>query len=294
MRIDAVTCCVGHVYAEQLSKSLPIWLDTCDSVTIVTDRNDQHVLAFLGPRNLRVIFTDIFYWFGASLNKAAGLCLAYARAEPLDWCLHFDADIIPPRNWRRLAEPALNPGKLHGAPRDNEDGRPHDHDGRFHPWGYFQLWHTTDRRVWRWPIFDPWHPSCGCYDADFADLWPKTHWRSLPFRVIHQGTPRHNWFGVGNEEKMKPLKEMGLFQYRMACRQGKDRLPIPEPELKFMLRGNDPTWIREVLRACAYAGPFSVRAEHGHRTRPGYEPINQSTAPTEILERVLALCPAGA
>jgi hypothetical protein len=262
MRIDAITCCSGALYADQLARSLPIWLETLDSLTVVTKPNDPAIEMLLqhDKRNLRIVSTSVFTDYGADFNKGAALCCAYAAAEPTSWCLHFDADIIPPTEWREKVERHVLAGNLYGAPRVLESGKPGD-EKRFCPYGYFQLWNVNDPCSWRWPMFDTWHGHCGSYDADFMEQWQQARWKKLPFAVTHQGDPRSNWFGEGNKDKMAPLVKRGLRQYRLDCQNEEhpDRLKIPKPELRYVLKSRAPTWAREVIRLAALGGPFRVQ-----------------------------------
>lgn len=159
-KIDAITCCVGKMYAEQLARSLPIWLDTLDSLTIVTKKGDD-ILALEGPSNLSIVETDVFTSYGAHFNKGAALCYAYASADPKDWALHVDSDIIPPKDWRKIAEEKAEPDCLSGAFRYDERGQRLD-EAPLYPYGYFHLWHVSNPVTWKWPLFDPWFPHAVC------------------------------------------------------------------------------------------------------------------------------------
>lgn len=286
MKIDGIVCCVGEYYREQLANALPIWLETLDSITVVTKPNDYK---FKGS-GLKCITTDVFTKFGAYLNKGAALCYAFAAANPKDWVLHFDADIIPPKNWRYQVEQRIQPGHLYGVRRYPQRRVPHDRDQRFCPFGYFQLWDSNDLRTWFWPIYDTWHPHCGSYDADFMDLWPSNRWKELPFSVIHQSEPRVNWFGEDGTHLMKPLLQRGLFKYRMMTRRGHGRIPIPKPKIKLSYdQSSDPKWIRELIRVAQLFGPFDVWIRA--RTQAiRWERVQDTTPILEIKNRIKAAC----
>lgn len=293
MRIDAITCCVGAEYAAMLEKSIVTWMNTLDSLVVVTKPGDTalHMVQYVAnayPNKVRVITTNIFTEYGAHFNKGAALCEAYRACDPTDWVLHFDADIIPPENWREKVEAAsIRSGFLYGAPRIHENGKPADSDPVFHPYGYFQLWNVSDRYSWRWPIFDTWHPHCGSYDANFMDQWPQGRWKRLMFSVTHQGEPRTNWFGTEPEkqELMRPLLDRGLYRYRMDCNKGKDRLPVPKAKLRYHLVDNSPRWGVDVIRACMIGGPFLVDART--KSFAGARPIRRTQPFTQIQEEVL-------
>ncbi len=285
MRIDAITSCSGDVYTPQLKKSLPIWLDTLDSLVIVTRPDDEALSLDTGQSNLRIVTTEVFTDYGAYFNKGAGLCVAYGKLEPIDWCLHFDSDIIPPKNWRAVASQKARPDCLNGAYRYDEGGARMD-EAPLYPYGYFHLWHTSAPQTWRWPIFDVCYPHAGSYDANFTDLWPRPKRKDLGFRLVHQGERRANWFGTKSGEtgtqKMAEIKKIG---YRKVRVSGIGKLKLPEPQFKFQLQKPNASWARDVLRACALAGPFAVVA--GTDAIPGAEKITPKTAHTVVLEKIL-------
>lgn len=262
MRIDAITCCVGEVYAPQLKRSLPIWGDTLDSLIIVTEPNDP-ILDAQVPSNVKFVVTDVFTQYGAHFNKGAALCEAYAAADPTDWALHVDSDIIPPANWRDTAECHAERGCLSGAFRYDEhtgeclDERP------LYPYGYFHLWHTSDPASHLWPLFEPWFPHAGSYDANFTDRWLTKNRRDLGFKLIHQGERRVNWFGPGAPAiHMQKLKRIGLRKVRLlANRTGQGRLKVPTPKVRVAIRHTDTKFINQVLRVCRSGGPFGVEAK---------------------------------
>lgn len=295
--VDGFTCCVGAMYAEQLSRSLATWHNTLDSVTVVTRTGDEAVKGVCkGYARVRVVETDVFTAHGASFNKAAALCVAYAAMRPIDGVLHFDSDILPPRDWRRHVEKGFRRGTIAGIDRLDEAGHPIVDKGP-KPYGFFQLWHADDdRAAYHWPLFETWHGHCGNYDMEFLERWPRELHAALPFTVVHFGEPRKNWFGVeGHEEpghekfrKMKELNDANLHQVRMAARKGVGRLAIPEPKLKLALSPSaDPAWMRAVVRACMTDDPFLVSCVVG--ARQGYTQLTTGTYPHAVRERVLAL-----
>lgn len=285
MRIDAITCCVGELYAGQLARSIDVWLSTLDSLTIVTKPGDP-VLALRGPRELRFVETEVFTEFGAYFNKAAGLNLAYAATDPTDWVLHFDSDIIPPADWRSIAEAKARRDCLSGAHRYDEHTGERLDEVPLYPYGYFHLWHTSAPQTWRWPLFDPWFEHAGSYDANFTDLWTPSKRKDLGFKLIHQGERRTNWYGAGADQShMQRLREVG---YRNARKKDYGRLPIPEPKLRLALRSNQEGWARDVLRACRIAGPFAVEAMVRNDVPKGWEKVRPAVRPHEIQRRVLA------
>jgi len=104
MKISALTTCVGPKYAAMLHKSLPIWLETCDEVIVVTDLDTKinwkvAIDFFQGAKGCTTLIpsrTDIFTAHGASFNKGAALSHGFAKIKDPEWVLNFDADILPP------------------------------------------------------------------------------------------------------------------------------------------------------------------------------------------------------
>ena len=275
MRINAITCCVGRQYAEYLANSLDAWLDTLDHLTIVTKVGDP-AIQFAGRReNLTIVTTDVFTQHGALFNKGAALCEAFARSKPRDWCLAFDADIIPPVGWRAVCEEKVRTGCIHGSTRYDIDGHDVDTSPRW-PFGFFQLWHAADWAQLRWPIFSPAFAHAGSYDGDFAELWPRIRWRHIRMRLIHQGPRRTNWFGEGNSSRMPALIKEGLRRHRMDATK---HLVLPEPEHRINLISNDTDWVLGQLESIRELGPFKIHMRTnesgiGWEDRPQFSTIS--------------------
>lgn len=281
-RIDGILVCVGPVYAANLPRSLPILLDTLDTLTVVTKPGDPDVLEACAnrPKNLRVVETDLFYRFGAPFNKGAALNVGFQQMQASDWVLHIDADMVPEKLWRKIAEPKLEVGNLYGDDRYYDSGR------KIEDWprccGYFQLWSVLDPRSWVRPLYEPWWPHCGNYDRTFLDQWPEEKRLHLGVRLVHIGEPRSNWFGVGLEDKtvesqgraeMERLHKVGLANAR-----GLERLPVPDFKLRLNVEPGEPAWTRSILQLCEVADPFTVAARVGRledgeiRVRAGADP----------------------
>ncbi len=295
--LDALTSCVGPVYASYLKKSLPVWLDELDSLTVVTKLGDYDTLKACEPhKRVRVVETGIFNAYGAHFNKGAALTIGYADMDPVDLVLHFDSDIMPSPGWRKLAESELREGAIAGAVRCEENGRPITDLGPW-PYGYFQLWSSHDPKAMHWPIFEPWHPHCGSYDLEFLERWPSSAWQKLSFKVTHFGEVRKNWFGVGLEEEaqrksfdlMDRVHQVGLRETRMRARQGHNRLKVPDFRKKYSFSRRDYSWARDMVRACMTSDPFLVRAVvEGHK--PGFERVKlRQKSPENIREEVGSL-----
>lgn len=237
MKITGFTTCVGEPYAVYLKKSLPIWKHTLDELVVVTDAKTyfQNPDCFPnGPYSVTHI-TEIFTAHGASFNKGAALDEAFAIHRPHDWVLNFDADNLPPENWRDIARKFVvrhGPEKLYGTShRYREDGSLIPDADFPNIWGFFHLWNVQDFHSWRRPVFDPTCGHAGNYDHTFMMQWPPSARVDLwPFiKFIHQGEPRQNWFGHDPkwEKKMLNLFTLGLFD-AWASRAGHINVPPPE------------------------------------------------------------------
>lgn len=203
MRIDGITTCVGKEYRDYLIKAFPIWWEKgsgFNSLTIVTKKDSEDVrelnkiLKGYGSK-FRVVETNAF---GEYFNKGAALNVAFKEANPTDWVLAFDCDILPPETWRWTGE--LKVGNLYGAYRYNKMGTLLDKQPLL-PKGYFQLWNVNDPHYCKEPIFIEWCEHAGRYDTIFANQWPKENHKDLDMRLFHQGKRSKNWYGPGTTEK---------------------------------------------------------------------------------------------
>lgn len=232
MRIDALMCCVGQEYAKYLGSSIQLWLDTLDSLTVVTRVNDVHTLDVLNDyqsdnSNLRIVETDLFNSLGASFNKGAALVHAFSFIKPTDWFLSLDADIIPESTWRKRVEKILHPTYLWGAARHNEQGNV-IHDPPPFPYGYFQCWNVANPITWYRPLWDVDWSHAGHYEMSFIERWPEDRKRALPIRLTHYGEVRANWFADSrdSQKRMKELRRRGFHKDRHA---NNNRITIPAP-----------------------------------------------------------------
>ncbi len=225
MKIDGLVVCVGKHYAETLAQALPVWLATLDRLMIVTDEKSDKCL-----NRYLYYTTDIFYRYGAHFNKGAALSEAFYHLNPQDWVLNIDADIIPPANWRKLAEPVLRVGNLYGCKRHYENTtNPREDDSTWPDlWGYFHLWNVRDPASWIRPVYPVDCGHAGNYDHTFMRRWDENRRVELPFTVEHIGPPRNNWFGQGNgaQKRMDELHELGLYN---AWFTKAGHIKVPEP-----------------------------------------------------------------
>lgn len=247
MRINGITTCVGELYAACLNVTLRVWKQTLDSIVVVTTPQCDATLTVCHDHGVEVVATEVFTKFGAKFNKGAALCVGYAKSDPQDWVLSFDADVMPPDDWRNSCQ-YLDVGYLYGVKRTDKARH------AFNPYGYFQLWHVADERAWRWPIFDAHYAHAGCYDGNFMERWGKDRWRCLKFMVEHEPATRHNWFGPNQKHLMRSLP---LPTIRKHCREDPG-IPISTLPIEYAI--TEQNW-RETMRRCAMAGPFGAVAK---------------------------------
>lgn len=203
MKIRALTVSVN--YADFLALSIERWLSGLESLTVVTDMLDTATEELCRKAGAQLFRTNAFTRNGAIFNKGAAMEEG-RQAYPFEgWQLFFDADVIPPLDWKERVEAAKpQAGNLYGCRRVEcqdlskiDDPRlplaPHDVPGV----GFFQLFHASDPVVQKTPLLDIHWRHAGNYDSSFLHLWPREKRKEVPLRLVHCGS-RDNWFGRGN------------------------------------------------------------------------------------------------
>ncbi len=219
-RIAGLVVCVGETYAQTLEVTLPRWLHTLDSVCVVTHPDDQSTLQVLEDyacAKLRVFTTDCFDKDGAWFNKGRAMSEA-VHAGAVDtsaWVLAFDADVLPPLDWRKGL--SLQRGVVYGTRRVAMQetvtamGRTvaagHDIDTHGDPIGAFTLFWGKAPEASKSPMFAVGYPSAGGVDSEFVWRWPSYRRRLLPILVSHYGRPFSNWCGVGKDAELAAHQE---------------------------------------------------------------------------------------
>ena len=209
-----IAVCVG--YADLLAHSLSLWHQGLDRLIIISDTKDKPTQDLCAKHNVQTHVTEIFYRNDARFNKGAAMAECAARfnlRQETDWFLTFDADMVPPRNWRDILESAnLKCGTLYGAWRyQNPENvqTPVLITRRRMPqhWviGFFTLFHTQDPHLpaSQEPLFDLHWPHAGNYDTAFTNRWPRHEQvilQNLP--LIHLGEERANWLGRGKKAEL--------------------------------------------------------------------------------------------
>jgi hypothetical protein len=212
MRISGITVCVD--YSEFLGQSLARWRRGLDELLVVTSPTDIPTKALCSAHGTPFHATEVFWARGAKFNKAGALNEALQKTGIFDraqWFLFFDADVIPPADWRhQLEHPGqLVPGNLYGAGRADERGEPIPDTELA---GYFQLFHAADPAVRMHAeagkgVALEEFTNAGCYDSCFMRRWPAERRLFVPSLMLtHLGERGVNWCGIGNREAMSQLR----------------------------------------------------------------------------------------
>jgi len=200
-----VTVCVN--YSHLLHLVIDRWSAGLDKLIVVTSSEDEgtHELCSYRRNVIVINADDILFGSGASFNKGGALNMAASFAVRIasDWVSVFDADILPPEGWQAQVD-GLTIGNLYGSFRYKKSGeREPDPD---YEWpGYFWIFHSSDTHIPS-PIFTSWKHA-GNYDTIFHKNWPNENKVRLDLRLTHLSVPGKNWWGVGNENKMREMYE---------------------------------------------------------------------------------------
>lgn len=201
MKLTAQTVSVD--YAPQLARVLPIWMQGCDRILVVTAERDEATREICRQHGVETLLTDVFWENGASFNKGAAVAQGFDHLQPADWHLFFDADILPPADWfEQLKRHDPQPDCLYGACRFLENGsmiREREVAGCFH------VAHTSCDPMQIRPIVPTYWSHAGNYDSEFQYRWPLEKRIKLPIRMTHLGEPFKNWFGVGTEMNVNQI-----------------------------------------------------------------------------------------
>lgn len=194
-------------YSKKLKIGLPLWLQGCDQIYVVTDKNDKETYSITKlSKKIFLYSTEVFYEKGASFNKGKALNEIYELLNiKSKWMCIFDSDIVPPKKWNETIIPFLKFGNLHSAPRF-QDGEKFIPDNPYEMAGYFWIFHSEDPHIPRCPTFTSWKHA-GNYDTIFRNNWLRSERTILPLKLNHIGNPGKNWWGIGNTEKMTKMYE---------------------------------------------------------------------------------------
>lgn len=203
MNIVGITTCAGPIYSKLLARTLPVWCGELDRVIVVREDGGESKYSSKAwwPQSRHswkeydgggYHYTDAFTRNGARFNKGLALNEGIQAANPTDWILCFDCDILPPTDLRQQIEKYARFGCINGVQRYKPNGVYEDR--RWYPRGYFQLWHKDDPHA---GPFNESIPHAGRYDTLHAERWPQEQWNDMRFRVTHLGERAKHWFGEG-------------------------------------------------------------------------------------------------
>lgn len=200
MNLVGLTVCVN--YGDHFAQSIGRWQGGLDALIVVTTPDDIVTQRLCSLHEVPFLTTSVFTARGAHFNKAGALNEGLNLLPWPDWLVLFDADIVPPADWRQtveIAEPVS--GNLYGAHRYQPDG-PMEPDRRI--CGWFMMAHRDDPAASS-PLLVEYNNASG-YDTEFVQRWPsdKQIWiENLP--LIHTGQPFTDWCGRGNAAGMRQL-----------------------------------------------------------------------------------------
>ena len=203
--IEAVVVCYN--YSDFLSYTLPKNIEMVDRLVVVTHPSDKQTQRLCDKYSVDCIKTEVFHEDNDRFNKGRAINLGLSNLRHDGWILHMDADILLPHRFHNALHMAkLNKEYLYGCDRLNcvsyEHWKKHEHktvpqhawrfmvtpqsefpvgsrllhlEYGYCPIGYFQLWHSSVRRMY--PIV------CGSAehsDVLFAVQWPREKRILLP------------------------------------------------------------------------------------------------------------------
>lgn len=208
-------------YADLLALSLDRWVAGLDELLVVTSTADKQTQELCRKAGVYYFATDIFYANDAKFNKGAALSQAIKKTRLFEssvfednWFCIFDADIVPPIDWREQVNRAdLQAGNLYGAERyytlDKTKLTPDPaHLLTRYEWivlGYFMIGNVLDPRLPD-PPFELCWPHAGYVDSVFASNWPRDKQILLPIQLTHLGLQEENWLGRTPEDVAKCKK----------------------------------------------------------------------------------------
>ena len=263
MNIRAITVSVD--YADLLAHSLELWRDTTDSLLVITTDRDTDTRRLCEKHRVQTYVTDVFYANGAVFNKGAAMSEAVLktgwRRYGADWLLTFDADIIPPKDWRSRLEKMrmgldgfdpvalldsgnmrkfidngviLQKDTIYGAYRwycpENMDLQPAPQRmPQGFVIGFFNLFHNSSPYLppETEPLWDCHWPHAGNVDTLFMRRFPPDKRVILPLKMVHLGEERKNWCGRYNRPALAEI----LKKRRAAEDWERERMANP-PEIK--------------------------------------------------------------
>lgn len=225
MKLEAVIVCKD--YADFLEHTLPENLQYLDRLVVVTHPDDKKTQVLCQKYGVDTVITREFHRDGDAFNKGRAINLGLSHLRHDGWLIHLDADILLPHRFRKMLDHAeLDPTCLYGADRLNcvtyEHWQAHRHktvpqfqwrylvtpqkefplgsrllhkEYGYCPIGYFQLWHSSQKR--KYPVI---HGSAEHSDLLFAVQWERSKRILLPEFFVYHLESEHcemgkNWHG---------------------------------------------------------------------------------------------------
>jgi hypothetical protein len=233
MRIEAVTVCIN--YADFLEQAIPHNLPHLDRWVIVTTPNDGRTIGLCKKWSISHVETNVLDEHPEDkFNKGRAINVGLSHLRQGDWLLHLDADtVLPERCKDMLTRARLDPVCLYGADRvdckspdlwqNHQATAPpqwrHHYlltppqmplsarlvhwDHGYCPIGYFQLWHSSQQKIYPATTGTSEHS-----DVMFAIQWPRAKRVLLPEVVcVHLSTADNmgaNWKGRTSKQWSRP------------------------------------------------------------------------------------------
>lgn len=247
MNIRGITVSVN--YSDLLAVGLDRWHQGLNDLLVVTSTSDQATQDLCRKAGIDCHVTDVFFANGAKFNKGAALSeaiIAKNWRKDADWMLVFDADMVPPTNWRDVVEAAKpQVGKLYGAPRfalpektPLAECLPTKGSSMPLSWviGFFSLFNSKDPRVPKDPMFETHWTHAGNFDTTFSWLWGGQNIQErrqlqemIPLPLVHLGQQRQHWLGRGKGQELHDL--LGQRQhFHDVAREKVPAPPMPQPK----------------------------------------------------------------
>lgn len=234
MRIELVV--ISHNYGDFLEETLPRNLQAVDAAVVVTHPGDRQTKALCQRLGVPCVETEVMHAKGDKFNKGRCINLGLSHLRHDGWLLHVDADILLPDRFRSMLDYAeLKEKNIYGADRLNVKTYEHwkNHKSKrlpqwrygylvtpneefqmssrllhgdygWVPIGFFQLWHSSQRK--RYPINQG---SAEHTDVLFSLQWNRENRILLPeFFVYHLESEPVTKMGANWEgRKTKPFKK---------------------------------------------------------------------------------------
>ncbi len=188
--LEGVIVCVH--YGDFLRETLAHNLNHFDELVVVTSPDDRETLDLCSQWSVHCVATEVHHdRRGDVFNKGRSINLGLAHLRRLGWCLHLDADIVLPANFRyMLSHRPLDSQCIYGMDRLHVTG-----------WQAWQDLQASEqfRRPYRNHFridlpslrlgFAPVHHSYGYCPIGYSQLW-HSKWRDRRYPE-NQGTAEH-------------------------------------------------------------------------------------------------------